>query len=125
MKTWLIIGACLAGVSVLFGAFGAHGLKTRVSSDDLGIFETAVRYQMYHSLGILFISILGITKSFPDNILLIPTYLMIAGIIIFSGSLYILVLTSTRWLGAITPIGGGLLIFSWFLLAFNIYRSMQ
>ena len=125
MKTWLIIGACLAGVSVLFGAFGAHGLKTRVSSDDLGIFETAVRYQMYHSLGILFISTLGITKSFPDNILLIPTYLMIAGIIIFSGSLYILVLTSTRWLGAITPIGGGLLIFSWFLLAFNIYRSMQ
>ena len=125
MKTWLIIGACLAGVSVLFGAFGAHGLKTRVSSDDLGIFETAVRYQMYHSLGILFISTLGITKSFPDNILLIPTYLMVAGIIIFSGSLYILVLTSTRWLGAITPIGGGLLIFSWFLLAFNIYRSMQ
>ena len=125
MKTWLIIGACLASVSVLLGAFGAHGLKTRVSSDDLGIFETAVRYQMYHSLGILFISTLGITKSFPDNILLIPTYLMVAGIIIFSGSLYILVLTNTRWLGAITPIGGGLLIFSWFLLAFNIYRSMQ
>tara|TARA_A100001011_G_scaffold138798_1_gene146673 strand:- start:12 stop:389 length:378 start_codon:yes stop_codon:yes gene_type:complete len=125
MKTWLIIGACLAGVSVLFGAFGAHGLKTRVSSDDLGIFETAVRYQMYHSLGILFISTLGITKSFPDNILLIPTYLMVAGIIIFSGSLYILVFTNTRWLGAVTPIGGGLLIFSWFLLAFNIYRSMQ
>ena len=125
MKTWLIIGACLAGVSVLFGAFGAHGLKTRLSSNDLGIFETAVRYQIYHSLGILFIGTLGITKSFPDNILLIPTYLMVAGIIIFSGSLYILVLTNTRWLGAITPIGGGLLIFSWFLLAFNIYRSMQ
>ena len=125
MKTWLIIGACLAGVSVLFGAFGAHGLKTRLSSNDLGIFETAVRYQMYHSLGILFISTLGITKSLPDNIFLIPTYLMVAGIIIFSGSLYILVLTNTRWLGAITPIGGGLLIFSWFLLAFNIYRSMH
>ncbi len=125
MKTWLIIGACLAGFSVLFSAFGAHGLKTRLSSEDLGIFETAVRYQMYHSLGILFISTLGITKSFPDNILLTPTYLMIAGIIIFSGSLYILVLTNTRWLGAITPIGGGFLIFSWFLLAFNIYRSMQ
>ena len=125
MKTWLIIGGCLAGFSVLFGAFGAHGLKTRLSSEDLEIFETAVRYQMYHSLGILFISTLGITKSFPDNILLTPTYLMIAGIIIFSGSLYILVLTNTRWLGAITPIGGGFLIFSWFLLAFNIYRSIQ
>tara|TARA_Y100000590_G_scaffold18605_1_gene22112 strand:- start:44 stop:418 length:375 start_codon:yes stop_codon:yes gene_type:complete len=124
MKLWLIIGACLAGIAVLVGAFGAHGLKARVSSEDLGIFETAVRYQMYHSLGIILISVLGITKSFPDNILLMPAYLMIAGVIIFSGSLYILVLTNIRWLGAITPFGGGLLIFSWFLLAFNIYRSL-
>jgi len=124
MKTYLIIGASLAGLAVLIGAFGAHGLKTRVSSEDLGVFETAVRYHMYHSLGIILISILGITKDFPDNILLMPVYLMIAGIIIFSGSLYILVLTNIRWLGAITPIGGSLLIFSWFLFAFNIYRSM-
>tara|TARA_B100000700_G_scaffold270807_1_gene313232 strand:+ start:1759 stop:2133 length:375 start_codon:yes stop_codon:yes gene_type:complete len=124
MKLWLIIGACLAGIAVLVGAFGAHGLKARVSSEDLGIFETAVRYQMYHSLGIILISVLGITKSFPDNILLMPAYLMIAGVIIFSGSLYILVLTNIRWLGAITPFGGSLLIFSWFILAFNIYRSV-
>lgn len=124
MKLWLIIGACLAGIAVLVGAFGAHGLKARVSSEDLGIFETAVRYQMYHSLGIILISVLGITKSFPDDILMMPAYLMIAGVIIFSGSLYILVLTNIRWLGAITPFGGGLLIFSWFLLAFNIYRSL-
>lgn len=124
MKTYLIIGASLAGLAVLIGAFGAHGLKARVSSEDLGIFESAVRYHMYHSLGIILISILGITKDFPDDILLMPAYLMIAGIIIFSGSLYILVLTNIRWLGAITPIGGSLLIFSWFLFAFNIYRSM-
>ena len=124
MKTYLIIGASLAGLAVLIGAFGAHGLKARVSSEDLGVFETAVRYHMYHSLGIILISILGITKDFPDDILLMPAYLMIAGIIIFSGSLYILVLTNIRWLGAITPIGGSLLIFSWFLFAFNIYRSM-
>ena len=64
MKTWLIIGACLAGFSVLFGAFGAHGLKTRLSSEDLEIFETAVRYQMYHSLGILY-KYFGDHKSFP------------------------------------------------------------
>tara|TARA_Y100001970_G_scaffold150190_1_gene184195 strand:+ start:2178 stop:2552 length:375 start_codon:yes stop_codon:yes gene_type:complete len=124
MKLWLIIGACLAGIAVLVGAFGAHGLKARVSSEDLGIFETAVRYQMYHSLGIILISVLGITKSFPDDILMMPAYLMIAGVIIFSGSLYILVLTNIRWLGAITPFGGSLLIFSWFILAFNIYRSV-
>tara|TARA_B100001250_G_scaffold280904_1_gene243213 strand:- start:2087 stop:2461 length:375 start_codon:yes stop_codon:yes gene_type:complete len=124
MKTYLIIGASLAGLAVLIGAFGAHGLKARVSSEDLGVFESAVRYHMYHSLGIILISILGITKDFPDDILLMPAYLMIAGIIIFSGSLYILVLTNIRWLGAITPIGGSLLIFSWFLFAFNIYRSM-
>ena len=124
MKTYLIIGASLAGLAVLIGAFGAHGLKARVSSEDLGVFESAVRYHLYHSLGIILISILGITKDFPDDILLMPAYLMIAGIIIFSGSLYILVLTNIRWLGAITPIGGSLLIFSWFLFAFNIYRSM-
>ncbi len=124
MKTYLIIGASLAGLAVLIGAFGAHGLKARVSSEDLGVFETATRYHMYHSLGIILISILGITKNFPDDILLMPAYLMIAGVIIFSGSLYILVLTNIRWLGAITPFGGGLLIFSWFLLAFNIYRSL-
>jgi len=123
MKLWLTIGAILAGIAVLIGAFGAHGLKYKVSDEDLAIFETAVRYHMYHALGIFLISIIGFLNYLDHNLLLLPIYFMITGIVIFSGTLYILVLTNVRWLGAITPIGGLCLIIGWFLLAFNIYRS--
>lgn len=121
MKIFLISGALLAGTAVLFGAFGAHGLKARLSAEDLSIFETAVRYQMYHALGILLIGVIGFHLSHDD--LLLPTYFIIAGIMIFSGSLYLLVLTQTRWLGSITPIGGVSLVIGWIFLAINIYRS--
>lgn len=121
MKTWLIVGASLAGLAVLLGAFGAHGLKSKVSPEDLAIFETGVRYHMYHALGLLLIGIIGFNVS--QDVIQIPAYLISAGIIIFSGSLYLLVLTDTRWLGAITPIGGVCFIAGWILLAFNLYKS--
>jgi uncharacterized membrane protein YgdD (TMEM256/DUF423 family) len=121
MKAWLIVGASLAGLAVLLGAFGAHALKSKVSPEDLLIFETGVRYHMYHALGLLFIGIVGFQVS--QDLLQFPAYLFTAGILIFSGSLYLLVLTNTRWLGAITPIGGLCFIAGWFLLAFNFYRS--
>ena len=120
MKTWLIAGALMAAMSVLIGAFGAHGLKSRVTSLDLEIFETGVKYQMYHSLGLILIGIIGF--HLPHHLLRIPTYLLFSGTLIFSGSLYILVLTNIRWLGAITPIGGICLVFGWTLLSLNIYR---
>lgn len=121
MKTWIIIGATLAGVAVLLGAFGAHGLKSKVSPEDLTIFETGVRYHMYHAIGLLIIGGLGFHVS--QQILQTPAYLLLGGILIFSGSLYILVLTNTRWLGAITPIGGICFVAGWLLLAFNLYKS--
>ena len=121
MKAWLIVGASLAGLAVLLGAFGAHALKSKVSPEDLLIFETGVRYHMYHALGLLFIGIVGFQVS--QDLIQIPAYLFTAGILIFSGSLYLLVLTNTRWLGPITPIGGLCFIAGWFLLAFNFYRS--
>tara|TARA_B100000029_G_scaffold323452_1_gene315798 strand:- start:259 stop:624 length:366 start_codon:yes stop_codon:yes gene_type:complete len=121
MKTWLIVGASLAGVAVLLGAFGAHGLKSKFSTEDLAIFETGVRYHMYHALGLLLIG--GIGFHVAQEIIQIPAYLLLAGILIFSGSLYLLVLTDTRWLGAITPIGGLCFVAGWLLLAFNLYRS--
>lgn len=121
MKTWLIVGASLAGLAVLLGAFGAHGLKSKVSPEDLLIFETGVRYHIYHALGLMIIGMIGFHIS-PD-ILQVPAYLFSAGILIFSGSLYMLVLTNTRWLGAITPLGGLCFIAGWILLAFNIYKS--
>ena len=121
MKTWLIIGAIFVGLAILFGSFGAHGLKAKVSAADLVTFEKGIRYQMYHALGLLILG--GIGFHISHDLIQIPAYLFIAGIIIFSGSLYFLVLTNTRWLGAITPIGGVCFIVGWFLLAYNLYRS--
>ena len=119
MRILFIIGSLFAALSVLLGAFGAHGLKNRLSMEDLAIFETAVRYQMYHALGIL---IMGVASFYlTEKLVSIPAYFLILGIIIFSGSLFLLVFTNLRWFGAITPIGGLCLIIGWLLLAYNIY----
>ena len=121
MKTWVIIGTLMAGIAVLIRSFGAHGLKSKLSTDDLAIFETGVRYHMYHALGLIIIG--GIGFHLSQNIIQIPAYLLLSGIIIFCGSLYLLVLTNIRWIGAFTPIGGICFIIGWFLLAFNLYKS--
>ena len=121
MKVWIILGSLLAALSVLVGAFGAHGLKSRVSPNDLEIFETGVRYQMYHALGLILIGFIGF--HFRQDILTTPAYLLLTGTFIFSGSLYILVLTNIRWFGAVTPIGGLCFIAGWILLSLNIYKS--
>ena len=119
MRILLIIGSLFAALSVLLGAFGAHALKNRLSIEDLAIFEIAVRYQMYHALGIL---LMGVASFYlTEKLVSIPAYFLILGIIIFSGSLFLLVFTNLRWLGAITPIGGLCLIIGWLLLAYNIY----
>ena len=119
MRILFIIGSLFAALSVLLGAFGAHGLKNRLSMEDLAIFETAVRYQMYHALGILLMGVASFYLS--EKLVSIPAYFLILGIIIFSGSLFLLVFTNLRWFGAITPIGGLCLIIGWLLLAYNIY----
>jgi len=119
MKSLLIIGSVFAALSVLLGAFGAHGLKNRLSIEDLAIFETAVRYQMYHALGIL---LMGVASFYlTEKLVSAPAYFLILGIIVFSGSLFLLVFTNLRWFGAITPIGGLCLIIGWLLFAYNIY----
>ena len=118
MRILIIIGSLFAALSVLLGAFGAHGLKNRLTMEDLAIFETAVRYQMYHSLGIL---LMGVASFYlTEKLVSIPAYILILGIIFFSGSLFLLVFTNLRWFGAITPIGGLCLIIGWLLLAYNI-----
>ena len=119
MRILLIIGSLFAALSVLLGAFGAHALKNRLSIEDLTIFEIAVRYQMYHALGLLCMGVVGFYLT--EKLVSIPAYFMILGIIIFSGSLLLLVFTNLRWFGAITPIGGFCLIIGWLLLAYNIY----
>lgn len=110
----MVTGAILAGLAVALGAFGAHMLEDMVSADRLATFETGVKYQMYHALALLVIG--WISREAPGTLNSVG-YCFIAGILVFSGSLYILVLTDTGWLGAITPIGGIAFIAGWILLA--------
>lgn len=121
MKNWIVFGSFLAALAVTLGAFGAHGLKSKVSPADLAVFETGVRYHMYHALGLILIGILGF--HYNSQVIQLPAVLLSVGILIFSGSLYILVFAGLRWMGAITPIGGIALIAGWILLAIRLIKS--
>jgi|SRR5690625_1684997 len=116
-RTVSVLGAVLAGLAVALGAFGAHALEGRVVAGRLDTFETAVRYLMYHALGLLLLARIPGTA--------VAAGLMTAGIAVFSGSLVLLVLTDTGWLGAITPIGGVLMISAWLLTAWQLLRGNQ
>jgi uncharacterized membrane protein YgdD (TMEM256/DUF423 family) len=116
-RLFLILGAVLAGLAVAAGAFGAHGLETRVTPERLEVFETAARYQMYHALALLLAGILLRSGRGSARLIRWSGLLMLAGVLLFSGSLYVLVLTDTSWLGAVTPFGGVLFLIAWALLA--------
>ena len=114
-QLFLLLGGISGGLSVALGAFGAHGLKTRLPADRLETFETGVRYQMYHALVLLAAGML--TFMFPlSPYPVIAGWLFIAGTLLFSGSLYLLVFTSKRWFGAIAPVGGLAFIAGWVCL---------
>lgn len=117
MKFFLIAGAINALLSVAFGAFGAHMLEGRVADKYLDTWQTAVQYQMFHAVGLMVVGIL-MSSSLIGTLgsLSWAGYLMLAGIIIFSGSLYVLSLTGISILGAITPIGGVAFIAGWIML---------
>jgi len=116
------IGSINAFLAVAFGAFGAHALKSRLSPEMLSVFETAVQYHFYHALGLLAIGIIALHIPASD-MLRWSGRLMFAGIILFSGSLYILSISGIKWLGAITPIGGICFLISWILLAISVYKG--
>lgn len=106
-------GAAFGLLAVALGAFGAHALKTRLAPDMLSVFETGARYQMYHALAILLIGTLALSR--PSALLSAAGAAMMIGVFVFSGSLYLLALTETRWLGAITPLGGLAFLGGWAL----------
>lgn len=110
------LGAVMAMLGVAFGAFGAHALKGQLDGYYLEIYKTGVLYHLIHALGIVLIGILA-RGSEKERGVVISGYLMLAGLLIFSGSLYLLAITGQRWMGAITPIGGLLFLFAWGLLA--------
>lgn len=117
MPFFIIAGAINAAIAVALGAFGAHALKDKLSERYLAIWETAVQYQMFHALGLLAIGILMSSSLLgPSTTLSWAGYLLLGGIIIFSGSLYALSLSGIGVLGAITPIGGVAFIVGWLLL---------
>ena len=116
MAKWMIVLGAVSGfVSVAAGAFGAHALKARLPADLLAIFETGARYQMYHALALVLIGVFGLAR--PSALLDGAGYAMLAGTLLFSGSLYVLALTDTRWLGAVTPFGGVAFLVGWALCA--------
>jgi uncharacterized membrane protein YgdD (TMEM256/DUF423 family) len=113
-RTFLLIGALAGFVGVMLGAFGAHGLRNRLSAEMLAVFETGVRYQMYHALAILFVA--AMLARFDGWLVRGAGWMFAAGIVIFSGSLYALALTGVTTLGAVTPIGGLAFLAGWGLL---------
>jgi uncharacterized membrane protein YgdD (TMEM256/DUF423 family) len=119
MQFFLAIAAFFAGTAVAAGAFATHALRGSLSDRALEIFETAARYQMYHALGLLAIALLLQRAEFAPATLTYSGYALIAGTVIFSGSLYALSLSTVTWLGAITPLGGVFLIAGWGLLAIS------
>lgn len=116
-RIFILIAAVSGGLSVAAGAFASHALKEQLSERSLSIFETAARYQIYHSITLLLVALLLSREEFPQTTLLAAGWAFIAGIAIFSGSLYALSLTDIKVLGAITPLGGAAFIAGWGCLA--------
>lgn len=116
------LGAVLGGLAVGIGAFGAHGLQGKVTPDMLNVFEIGVRYQMYHALALVLLGLFAGRGPSPLPLEVPPgvapaAWLFLVGIVLFSGSLYVLVLSGTKWLGAVTPLGGVAFIVGWVLFA--------
>jgi uncharacterized membrane protein YgdD (TMEM256/DUF423 family) len=121
-RMFITVGAFSALLAVAAGAFGAHALRDRLSATMLETFHSAATYQMYHALGLLAVGILLGRFSADGNTWLTTSgWLFVAGTVLFSGSLYLLVLTDTRWLGAITPIGGIAFLAGWAALAAGVW----
>lgn len=123
MKIFIVIGAALSFLSVAFGAFGAHVLKDRISAHYLDIFHTGVEYQMMHGLGLILVGILAISVLHGSPLLNWSGWLMFIGVLLFSGSLYVLSLTGIDVLGAITPFGGVAFLISWLLVVIAFIKG--
>lgn len=120
-KLFFALGALFAFLAVALGAFGAHSLQGTFASGMAEVYETGVRYQFYHALG-LFAVAFAITR-WKDAPVSLAGWLFVAGIILFSGSLYVLSLTGVRWLGAITPLGGLAFLAGWAILGWTVLRA--
>jgi uncharacterized membrane protein YgdD (TMEM256/DUF423 family) len=120
---WSTTGSLLLALAVILGSFGAHGLRDRLDAYAMGVYEKAVFYHFIHALGLLIVSFLPKTGTFSDFATSWVCGLLLAGIVVFSGSLYLLAVSGNRMLGAITPIGGLSFIAAWLALAWFLWRT--
>jgi len=117
ISRWVLVtGAGFAMLAVMTGAFAAHGLKQVLDAYSLLIFETAARYQMYHALALMIVGVISTMPQFSPRWIKLAAFAFMLGIILFSGSLYLLALSGSKWLGAITPLGGVAFIIGWLAL---------
>ena len=113
----LLAGALLAALGVMLGAFGAHGLRSALTPEALGWWQTGVQYQMWHAVGLVAVG----AARLPGTRLAV--WLLTLGTLVFAGSLYVMALTGMRWLGAVTPFGGLLMIGGWLVLCWRLLRG--
>jgi len=123
-KNFMVIAAFMMAITIAIGAFGAHGLQPYLDEYSSEIYEKAVSYQFYNALGLFFISFVSFLLPRSSKIVK-SFYLILIGTMIFSFSLYTLALTKIMWLGAITPIGGSLMIIGWILLGYIIFKELK
>ena len=122
-KLFITLASLSGMLAVMFGAFGAHALRARLDDYAMGVFETAVQYHFYHSLALLAVGVVALSQ--PQTVLLRSSgWLFLLGIVIFSGSLYLLGITGVRWLGAVTPLGGLAFIGGWACLAASAWKLL-
>jgi uncharacterized membrane protein YgdD (TMEM256/DUF423 family) len=121
-RLFLTLAALAGALAVMSGAFGAHALKARLTPDLLAVYQTAVQYHFWHALALGLIGL--VATQLPDSgALRVAGWLMVAGLVVFSGSLYVLALTGLRALGAVTPLGGLAFIAGWLALAWSVWRG--
>lgn len=120
----ILLGSITAGLSVAFGAFGAHALKASLNEHMLAVYQTAVQYQSWHALGLILIGLL-IQQRPTSRLLRHSAWWMFVGICLFSGSLYVLAISGVRWLGMVTPFGGVSLLVAWTLLSIALFRASR
>lgn len=122
MKIFIIIGVLAMALGVILGAFGAHGLKARIEPNLLAAYQTGVEYHLYHALGLILVGLLAYQFPAVSGFKWGGWFLM-WGVLLFSGSLYLMAVTGIRWLGAITPIGGTAFIIGWVWIGWSLIRS--
>jgi uncharacterized membrane protein YgdD (TMEM256/DUF423 family) len=120
-RIFFLLGALFGATGVAAGAFGAHALRQRLTPDMMAVFETGVRYELYHALALLVVA--WASAHWTGSATRMAGWLFVAGVVLFSGSLYALALSGFRWLGAITPFGGVAFIAGWLVLAWAAWQS--